>query len=112
MVLAPFAIVPAKPVKFKLRTEPALNVSAYVPVVKLKLIELASMGEPGATVVAVAVVFDTFTVGVPVTVRTLAPRAVAHTVPVPFTTMFPVPKARVRTVELLLANDPAVNVYV
>ena len=106
-----FESVPAKPVKFKLRTEPVPNTSAYVPVVTLKLIELASVGEPGSTVVAVAVLFDTFTADVPVTVKFVAVR-VFHTVPVPFTTMFPVPKAQVRTVELLLANVVTVNVYV
>ena len=111
MVLVAFASVPEKPVKFKLRTEPALNVSPYVPVVKLKLIELASVGEPGLTVVPVAVLFDTFTADVPVTVKFVAV-PVFHTVPVPFTTMFPVPKARVRAVVPLLVNDCAVNVYV
>ena len=111
MVLVAFAIVPAKPVKFKLRTEPALNVSAYVPVVKLKLIELVSVGEPGVTVVAVAVLFDTFTTGVPVTVRREA-APLSHIVPVPFTTMFPVPKAKVRASVSAPLNAVAVNVYV
>lgn len=77
--------------------------------VKLKLIELASDRDPGDTVVAVAVLLDTFTTGVPVMDR-LVVVAVVHTVPVPLTVILPVPKAITRAVAPLLLNNPVVNV--
>lgn len=101
--------VPAKPVKFRLRLDPAPNVRLYVPVVKLKLMELASLKAPVLMLDAVAVPLETLTTCVPVVVRFVAVR-VFHRPPVPLTVMFPVPKAMVRTLELLLANNPAVSV--
>jgi hypothetical protein len=79
--------------------------------VKLKLMLFASVNGPDATVAAVAELFDTLTTGVPVTVRPVTV-VDAHTVPVPLTVIFPVPKARVREENPLLKNDPAVSVNV
>ena len=101
--------VPAKPVKFMLRFDPEDNARAYVPVVKLKLIELASSVVPELTVAAVAVALEMLTTCVPVAVRPVT-FAVFQMSPVPLTVMFPVPKAMVRVVVTLLANRPAVSV--
>ena len=107
IVLARLLSVPAKPVKLRLRTFPASRVSEYVPAVKLKLIELASVGEPGDTVMALEVLFVTLTTGVPVTVKFVAV-ATFHTmfVLVLVTDMLLEPKARVRALLLLLLNKP------
>ena len=101
--------VPAKPVKFMLRFEPADKARAYVPVVKLKLIELASSVVPELTVVAVAVALETLTTCVPVAVKPVT-MAVVQMVPVPLTVIFPVPKAIVRVAVPLPINRPAVSV--
>jgi hypothetical protein len=95
--------VPANPVKLRLLTLPELSVSAYVPAVKLKLIELASVGLPGVTVVAVAVALVTLTTGVPVTVRPVVV-PVSNTVIVLVTLIDPEPKARVLVLLLLLVK--------
>jgi hypothetical protein len=59
--------VPLKPAKFKeLKLEPAVTLSEYVPVVKLKSSALVAEKDVAVTVVAVALLFDMLTVGVPV----------------------------------------------
>lgn len=83
--------MPEKPVKLRLLQFPEDIVSAYVPVVKLKLIEFAPLTAPIVMVVAVAPLYDTLTVCVPV-VEKLVEVAVVHRVPpAPFSVMFPEP---------------------
>lgn len=101
---------PANPVKFRSRFVPAVSVRRYVPVVKLKLMELASLSEPDDTVMFDKPEVDTFTTGIPVTVR-LVIVPVFHIVVVsPVMVILPVPKAIVRVVELLLRKMPVVSV--
>jgi hypothetical protein len=74
----------------------------------LKLNELASV-ELADMVVAVALLFDMFTVGVPDTVREVL--LVLNTVPDPLVVMLPVPNAKVRTPVIEL-NNPVESVKV
>jgi hypothetical protein len=102
--------VPAKPVKFSdLKTPAELIVSKYVPTVTLKLSELASVNPVATMIVAVALLFDMFTVGVPDTVREVL--LVLNTVPDPLVVMLPVPNAKVRVPEVEL-NNPVESVKV
>ena len=80
-----------------------------MPAVKLKLIELASLTEPGVTVVAVPVELVTLTTGVPVRVNPVI-EEVVQTVPVEVTVMLPVPKASDLLLALLLLKVVDVRV--
>ena len=91
MALAKFgAQVPVKPVKFNdLSPELVVIVSAYVPVVTLKLNALACVKDVAVTVVAVAELLLMFTVGVPAKLK-LVPTTL-NAVPEPWIVILPVP---------------------
>lgn len=85
-------------------------VRVYVPAVKLKLIELASLREPVDTVVATAPAYVTLTTGVPDTVRLLLVAAVQSVPPAPLTVILPVPKAMERMKLPVATKNPVVSV--
>jgi hypothetical protein len=86
------------------------KVSAYVPVVKLNDIEFDSVGPPVVTVVATAPKFEMLTTGVPVIVRPTTIEVVQRVPPAALQIILPVPKARVRVLELAEENKPVVSV--
>ena len=104
--------VPAKPLKLTLLAlAPAKNVSAYVPVVKLKEKLLASVGVPVATVVATAPELEILTVGVPVTLKLVIAPESKRVPPAAMHVMFPVPNAMTRVVVLMALKSPVVKVF-
>jgi hypothetical protein len=106
--------VPENPVKLTFRAEllaTPRNERAYVPVVKLKEMLLASVKIPGDTVVLSEPELEMLTVGVPVTVKLVTIAVVQIVTPlVSLHVMLPVPKARVR-IELLLELKRPVVIF-
>ncbi len=84
---------PENPVKSKFLTEPAVIVAAYVPVLKIKLIEFDSDNEPGVIVVATEPEFEMITLSDPLVVK-LVTVPVFHITPptVLLINILPVPK--------------------
>jgi hypothetical protein len=96
---------PENPVKSKFLTEPAVIVAAYVPVLKIKLIEFDSDNEPGVIVLAVEPELEMITAPGPL-VDKLVIVPVFHMTPptVFFINIFPVPKFMALVVDVVDVN--------
>ena len=87
------------------------KLKAYVPVVKLKDMLLASVKIPGVTVVDREPELEMLTTGVPVIVRPVTIEVDQSVPPAAVHVIFPVPNAMVRVTAMLEVNVPVVSFF-